>query len=151
MRRLSGYPPWFYGFALAVLCTLFGSGMLLIPHLMEFRLDMDPPIEVSSGLRLGSAALHSFIAFIAIGLVGALANVHMRAGWHRKLNRTSGLFLLGIFLFLLASAVGIYYFGDETLSQFASLGHTLVGLALLLFFIWHSLRGRNIRKRQLRR
>ena len=148
MRRLSGYPPWFYGFALTVLAILFASGLLLIPHLMEFRLDMDAPLQVSSGVRLGSAALHSFIAFIAIGLVGALANVHMRAGWHRKLNRTSGLLLLGIFGFLLGSAVGIYYFGDEALSQFASLSHTLVGLALLLFFIWHSLRGRTIRRQQ---
>lgn len=151
MRRLSGYPQWFYGFALVVLATLFASGLVLIPHLLEFRLDMDSPVQVSSGLRLGSAAVHCFIAFVAIGLVGSLANVHMRAGWHRKLNRTSGLLLLGLFLCLLATAVGIYYFGDEDLSRFASLGHTLVGLALLLFFLWHSLRARWIRGQQQKR
>lgn len=64
-------------------------GSSLIPHLVECRLDMDAPIQVCSRGRQDNAALHSFIAFIAIGLVGALANVHRRAGGRSAGNSKS--------------------------------------------------------------
>ena len=145
MRRLSGYPHWFYATILAVLTVLLGSGVLLLPHMLELRLDMDSPVQVSGSLRLAGAALHSFSAFLSIGFIGALATVHMRAGWHRKLNRFSGVALLCLFAFLLLSAVGIYYFGDQDLSRLSSLSHSLVSLAVVVLFIWHSIAGRRLR------
>lgn len=148
MRRLSGYPHWFYAAIMAVLTILLASGILLLPHMLELRMDMESPVHVSGSVRLGGAALHSFSAFLAIGVIGALATVHMRAGWNRKLNRFSGTTLLGLFFFLLASAVGIYYFGDMDLSRLSSLGHSLVGLALVPLFVWHSIAGRRIRRQR---
>lgn len=150
MRRLSGYPPWFYAAILAVLAVLLGSGLLLLPHMLELRLDMDSPLQVPGSLRLAGAALHSFSAFLAIGFIGALATVHMRAGWQRKLNRFSGLALLCLFGFLLLSAVGIYYFGDEELSRLSSLSHSLTSLAVAALFTWHSVAGRRIRLQKRR-
>ena len=151
MHRLSGYPQWLYGGILLVLALLLGSGTLLIPHLLELRLDMDSPVHVSGGIRLGSAAMHSLSAFLTVGVVGALATVHMRAGWKRKLNRLSGILLFAIFAFLLLSALGIFYFGDMDLSRLSSLSHTLVGVALVPLFIWHSVAGRRIRNQHQRR
>ena len=151
MHRLSGYPQWFYAAILIVLTILLGSGTLLIPHLLELRLDMDSPVHVPGGIRLGSAALHSLSAFFTVGIIGALATVHMRAGWKRKLNRLSGVLSLCLLLFLVLSALGIYYFGDMDLSRLSSLSHTLVGLVLIPLFFWHGIAGRRIRRQHQRR
>ncbi|WP_193161408.1 hypothetical protein [Microbulbifer hainanensis] len=150
MRRLSGYPRWFYAALMIVVTALVASGILLLPNMIELRLDMDAPVHLSGSLRLASAAAHSFTAFLAIGVVGALATVHMRVGWNRKQNRKSGISLLALFFFLLASAVGIYYFGDMDLSRLSSLSHSLVGLVLVLLFAWHAVVGRRIRLQKRR-
>ncbi|WP_346837236.1 hypothetical protein [Microbulbifer sp. SAOS-129_SWC] len=150
MRRLSGYPRWFYAALMITVAALTASGLLLIPNMMELRLDMDAPLHFSGSLRLASAATHSLTAFLTIGLIGALATVHMRAGWHRRQNRVSGLLLVLLFAFLLASAVGIYYFGDMDLSRLSSLSHSLVGLVLVLLFAWHAVVGRRIRLQKRR-
>jgi len=150
MRRLSGYPRWFYAALMITVAALTGSGLLLIPNMLELRLDMDAPLHIAGSLRLTSAATHSFTAFLTIGLVGALATVHMRAGWHRRQNRVSGIALVALFFFLLASAVGIYYFGDMDLSRWSSLSHSIVGLVLVLLFGWHAVVGRRIRLRKQR-
>ena len=72
-------------------------------------------------------------------------DLDIRLGWRRRMNRLSGCLLLIRFVLLLFSAVDIYYLGDPDLSRFTSLFHSVIGLTLILFFIWHSIRGRRIR------
>ncbi|WP_226646776.1 hypothetical protein [Microbulbifer variabilis] len=146
MRRLSGYPRWFYSALIAASVGLLASGILLIPTMMDLRLDMEPPVQIPGDLRLTGAAIHCLIAFITIGMVGALATVHMRSGWRRKLNRVSGILLLLLFSFLLLSGTGIYYFGDPELSQLSSLTHTIAGAIIAVLFTWHLAMGLRIRR-----
>jgi hypothetical protein len=145
MRRLSSYPRWFFSLLISVLLALLSSGLLLIPSMMEMRLDLAAPFAVDGGLRVGSAALHTTAAFLTMILVGALSIVHMRMGWRRHLNRISGLALLLFLAVLLLSAVGMFYFGDEAFSRVSSIVHTLAGFALTVLFLWHLEHGRRIR------
>ena len=146
MRRLSGYPVWYYGFMLSILLGLFASALVILPNTMEMRFDMDTPFHVSSGIRLASTAAHSFLGFISIALLGSLTALHTRLGWQRRLNRLSGSVLIGGFALLLLSAIGIYYLGDPDLSRFTSLLHTIIGFAFAAIFIWHCIKGRKIRR-----
>ena len=145
MRRLSGYPEWFYQVTITMLAGLLMSAVLLIPNTLEMRLDVDVPIHVTGNYRLFGAVVHSLTGFLSMGLLGALIPLHIRLGWRRRINRFSGCTLLIIFALLLFSAIGIYYIGNPDLSRFVSLFHTLVGLTLILFFIWHSVQGQRIR------
>lgn len=146
MRRLSGYPAWFYGLTIGILLSLLASALLLVPNTAEMRLDMDVPVHIGGNLRLGAAAAHSFLGFLSLVLLGSLIALHMRLGWQRGLNCFSGIALVVAFALLLLSAIGIYYFGNPDLSRYASLSHTLIGFVLAALFIWHSVQGRRIRR-----
>ena len=78
-------------------------------------------------LFLGVALALSF-AFVVLSMFGALAAVHMRAGFRRQRNRTTGLLLLSAFVVLALTALGIYYLGDEKFGVWASTIHLVVGL-----------------------
>lgn len=145
MRRLRGYPQWFYATSLAVLATLFVSGLLLLPDMLDMRLEWDMPFRIGGGLRITSAALHSTAGFLSLSVLGALATLHVRVGWYHRRNRWSGVTLLVLFALLLVSAIGIYYLGDPAWSRGSSVLHTLAGFALTALFAWHLLNGRRIR------
>ena len=151
MRRMAGYPRGFYGFMIAVFMALVASGLMLLPSMLQMRLDWESPLHVGGDLRLASAALHCVAAFLAMGLLGALSTVHMRAGWHRRRNRVSGVSLLVLLLVLMLTAVGVYYFGDENLSRWSSLIHTVVGLLLVAVVLWHGVIGHRLYNRRVQR
>lgn len=151
MRRMAGYPRGFYTMLVLVCVALVGSGILLLPNMFSMRLDMDPPFDINGDLRLASAALHCGAAFLVMMLVGSLASVHMRAGWHRRQNHFSGIFVTVLFFVLTFTAVGIYYFGDEDLSRWSSLLHGAGGLLLVVMTLWHGVAGHLIYNRRVRR
>lgn len=151
MRRLAGYPRGFYSVLVVVFFALAVTGALLLPHMLTMRLDWDVPMVISGSTRLADAALHCGAAFVIMMLVGALASVHMRAGWHRRENIISGVLLCLLFLLLTATAVGIYYFGDEALSQWSSVIHTVGGLLLVAAVVWHGVVGHLIHNRRYHR
>lgn len=64
------------------------------------------------------------------------------ANWRRARQRISGA-TVGIALLLLAaSAVGLYYLGDDTLGNAAALLHLGTGVVLVFAFGWHWMRAR---------
>lgn len=142
-----GYPRGFYLFLLGVLTLLVGSGVMLVPSLLDMRLGWEVPVSISGDLRLDSAAVHSLAGFLTLGALGSLTTLHVRRGWHRRLNHVSGTALLVLFPALLITAVAIYYLGDPDLSLLASVTHTLLGLAVTATLLWHQLNGRRIRAR----
>ncbi len=145
MRRMSGYPRWFYKVLMLAFLVLLGSGVLLLPHLFSLRLEWEIGWEIASSTRLFSVALHSTFGFLVMAAVGALFSIHMRAGWRRRANIFSGMLLLSLFALMWLSAIGIYYFGDEQFSRWSSIVHVLAAASALLVFVWHHIVGERFR------
>jgi hypothetical protein len=86
---------------------------------------------------VATAALHAAAGFALMMLTGALWSIHMRAGWRKHRRRGSGLALALLMAGLAVSAVGVYYFGNETLAAAAAFIHLGMGSLLVLVFGWH--------------
>ncbi len=131
---------------MVVLAVLVASGVLLIPDMLEMRLDWPSPVVVAGDVRLGSAAAHSLAGMITVGLAGALSTHHARSGWLRRRNHASGILMIALVLALVVTAVGIYYLGDPGWSRSASASHALLGLFVTAVFAWHHVNGRRLRR-----
>lgn len=140
--RMKGYPKWFFAFLIWVLLGLFVSGFLLIPTMLEVRLEWQMFWRLTSDMRILTAAIHTFLSFIVLGVIGALMPIHMRAGWRHRRHHRSGLTLFGMTLLLLMTAIGIYYLSDEQTSLYASLIHLASGAGMIMLAVYHILRGR---------
>ena len=125
---------------------LLGTGLALLPSMLEMRLDIGMPWRVEGGLRLCAAALHCTAGFLLLGMVGALLAIHVRIGWRRRLNRISGVTLLVLIALMLVTVLGIYYMGDERWSRASSVIHTGAGLLAVGLVVWHSVKGRRLRR-----
>ncbi|MCJ9428657.1 hypothetical protein [Kordiimonas marina] len=138
---MKGYPKLF-GWTLIL--TAFGlllSGLLLIPSMLDFRLEMDVPWRLGASARLMTAALHAGVAFLMLMFLGALWSVHMRGHWRKGKHRVSGSLLVSSFVLMALTGLGIYYFGGEGLSLGASIAHVGAGLFGTGLFLWHGIRG----------
>lgn len=134
---MKGYPHWFLPALLGTTATIAVTGVLLAPGTLVTRADMDLAWMLPADGRLATAALHAAAGFAVMLATGALFSIHMRAGWRKGRRRGSGA-TLGILMATLAlSAVGVYYFGSETLAAAAALAHLGLGLALVVVFGWH--------------
>ena len=141
---MKGYPKWFSRRFISLnLSFLFFTGFLLIPITLDLQLGWEVPWHLSGEPRVMVTALHAFFSFASLVMVGSLASIHMRQGWKRRLRRTSGISLVGSFVLLTLTALGIYYFGNEQLSLIARLTHMALGISLPLLYVLHmSLRRR---------
>jgi hypothetical protein len=70
-------------------------------------------------------------------VLGALLQHHVRVGLRHKRRIISGLTLLGINLALVVTGYGLYYAGDETLRNWSSLAHSVLGFAVVGSLIAH--------------
>ncbi len=135
---MKGYPDWFTPKLISIImASLFFTGLLLAPTTLQFRLQFDVPWRLNSESKILTAALHSFFSLVTIALVGALSSIHMRQEWKRDKNRLSGIILLSVLLFLTLTGLGIYYFGDDLLSSVSSVSHLVVGIIVLVIYVWH--------------
>src|SRR5256885_2243462 len=80
---------WWWIFALVPV-----SGVMLIPAMLEMRLDWSIVFALPSGSRVWVAALHALAAFATLMVLGALLPLHIRHGWRRRLYFKSGLTLM---------------------------------------------------------
>ena len=145
---MKGYPRWFQSALVGGCSLLYATGCLLAPTTLDMRAAWTPAWRLAANARLGMAAAHAALGLLAMIVVGALWSVHMRAGWRKRRQRGSGLWLVLGLLWLGISAVGVYYLADEGLANIAGLGHLAVGLALLPPFVWHAVTGHRRRARQ---
>jgi len=148
MKRLSGYPNEFYWAQIFATLAVWLSGLWLLPSALEFKLQYEVDWALPLETRLPAVISHVVAAFFLLFLLGALWFGHMRAGWRKRLNRTSGAALAVMFAVLAGTGVALYYAGSETGQLFNSVVHSVVGMALLLIFVVHMLLGRRIRKRR---
>jgi hypothetical protein len=142
---MKGYPRFFRPLLWAILSALLVTGLLLAPSALEMRLEWEVPWRLGPGLRLPVAAVHALLAFVALSVLGALAALHVRAGFRRRRNVVSGLALLLSFAALVLSAVGIYYLGEERPGAWASAIHLVVGLLAPLALTLHFVVARRMR------
>ena len=136
------YPRGFMSLLHGTLLTLLGSGLLLAPGALQMRLEWDMPWVLSSGLRVWVAALHALSFLLMFALVGALWTVHIRTGWVRRENLTSGALLLLAFALLGLSGLALYYAGGERLPVWSAVLHLLAGGALPALYVVHRLGAR---------
>lgn len=143
---MKGYPRWFEPALLATTSFAFTTGCLLVPTTLALRADWSVGWRLSAGARSPMVAAHAALAFFFLIAIGALWSVHMRAGWRRHRQRTSGLMLVLMLLWLGVSGVGVYYLVDESWANAAGITHAAVGLVLAVPFLWHAIVGWRYRR-----
>lgn len=144
---MNGYPRWFVPGLVAALLLMLATGLLLAPTTLALRAEMAVPWRLPGSGRVLCAAIHAAGGFAMVLLVGALWSLHMRAGWRARKQVVSGSMLGIVMLLLAASAVIIYYAGDEGLGVAAALFHLGTGVAVVIPFAWHWWHGRQVRMR----
>lgn len=135
---MKGYPRWFSRTFITLIMLLVSlSGCLLVPSLLEMRLEWEEIWTPLKDYRTLVVATHTLSGILIMMVLGALWSIHMRVGWRAKEKRTSGSLSVLAFLLVAISSIGILYFGDEMLSLGSSLVHTALGLAVIPVFAIH--------------
>ncbi len=86
--------------------------------------------------------LHGGAAMAMLMMLGALVPLHVRRGWRRRRNRTTGILMVAGNGVLILTAFGLYYLGSDMLRPWTSGIHIGIGLAVPLLFVVHVLVGR---------
>lgn len=128
--RRQGYPVSFMPILGLVGVSLLTTGILLIPLLLTMQMELDLPWYPSGWIRNLITGTHVLSGFLLVFLLGAVAIVHIRAGWLRGEKRLSGTFATGMITLLAVTAVLLLYSPLEVLSHQAAIMHLFLGIAL---------------------
>lgn len=144
---MNGYPKHFLFFLITTTIIVLISGLFLVPTFMIFRMESDIEwlmnFPFSSGeLRQLTTTFHAISGWLMAWFIGAIWTIHMRSHWRRNENRLSGVIFTSVWALLIASSLGIYYFGDPDLSKLSSLIHVSVGLLIPFALLAHRKTGR---------
>jgi cyanate permease len=101
--------------------------------------------EMWSRMSASLLMLHGAAAMLMLVLFGSLMPFHVRVGWRRQRNRTTGTVMLAANVALIVTAFGLYYAGAERARDWASDLHIGIGFALPALLTLHVLRGRRRR------
>lgn len=95
--------------------------------------------------------LHGLALIPALLGFGGLFVIHVPKGWRSKNQRNTGVALLAIIGVLILSGYLLYYVGDDSLRNWTSVTHWVIGLAMPAVFMGHYLQRRQSAKRDVRR
>lgn len=129
--------------------SVYGSfGLLLASGLVWLVLDEFVRIAGEFGSEPHPAehtalVVHGVAAYAFLVVGGAMLPVHVALGWSTKRNLKSGIAFVAVLLLLAASALGLYYLGDDLLRGQVSLIHWATGLLAPPLLCIHVLRGRS--------
>lgn len=87
---------------------------------------------------------HGCIAALSIWCIGLIFVIHIKRGWQKNLNRTTGTIIAVMALVLLLTGMGLYYLGDENLRVSTATAHWIVGLAAAAALPAHIYWGRRL-------
>jgi uncharacterized membrane protein YdfJ with MMPL/SSD domain len=93
--------------------------------------------------------LHGLVLIPALLAIGGMLVAHIPKGWDHVRQRIAGIALCAVLAVLIVSGYMLYYAGDETLRDWASLAHWVIGLSLPAVFLWHFLNGLRARRRRI--
>lgn len=135
---MKGYPKWLNGsFIKLFYLSLILSGALLIPTLLEFKLEISVPWRLKTPTRDVVAYIHYILGTCSLILIGSLWSIHMRREWRRKEKRFSGTILALLHIFLFITSSGILYLGNEEYSNIASTLHFIFSLLFIMIILIH--------------
>lgn len=128
----------------AVVYLAFGA-LLLTGAVLMFP-EHRPTSESWEKLPALSRKIHGGAAMLTLLALGALT-AHVKRGWKAAKNRFSGLLLLGLSAFLIATGYGLYYAADEDFRAWLIRWHGWIGLDTLVLLPAHVIAGRIIIRR----
>jgi hypothetical protein len=81
--------------------------------------------------------LHGAAAMAGLVVFGSLFPGHIARAWRLRVNRLSGLSMLGLAVLLLVTGWGLYYVGDEEIRGWISFVHWFVGIVAGAALVLH--------------
>jgi len=133
---------WHRRLLVATLSAVAATGVLWF--LLHDVMDREPD-EVLRTLLVA----HGVIAFASAIAFGSVLPLHVLAGWRQRRNRLTGLAVALTVVLLIASALLLYYGGEET-RAWARLIHLAVGFAAIVAVPLHVVLGRRLRNQRER-
>lgn len=144
--RLVGWQIWLLSMS-GIGLWLSGGAWLLLHYYGqkpgEFGPEMNP-------LEPWTMKLHGLVLIPALLGIGGMFVAHIPKGWDHVHQRVAGVALASVLAALIGSGYLLYYAGDDTLRNWASMAHWSVGLVLPAIFIWHYVNGQLVRRRMAR-
>lgn len=121
-----------------VAAVLWASGLawLLLENYVRIESDFGPVHHWSQAWLL---KLHGVLAMFAVWGFGVMWTFHIRRAWRLRRHRASGGTMFTVVLTLSLTGLLLYYAGGETLRQWSSLVHWVIGLAAGLALIVHAI------------
>lgn len=98
--------------------------------------------ETAHPLEIWWLRLHGLMAFAMLVAIGSVLPNHVRRAWHLRKNRSAGLGLSLMLLWLSLTGYALYYFSSDENDAWLPLLHWIAGLALPLMLVLHIWRGR---------
>ena len=135
LKRLQRY------FLYAVLALLFLSGVAWT----YWTYLAATPGDFETTAKAWAMKIHGVVAMAVLVLIGMLLSGHVKFAWRARRNRANGSVFLSVFAVLTVTGYGLYYAGGETLREWTSWIHLVVGLALPILLLIHIFLGRRTR------
>ena len=137
IRLGKNHKRWLYG----TLALLWASGVawLVLHYFFTTQGEFGP---APHPLAKWALRLHGLAAFATLAAIGSVLPVHARRAWHLKKNRSSGLLMKSLFLWLALTAYALYYFADDEVRPWLPWLHWGVGLGVPLLLAAHIWIGR---------
>lgn len=128
---------WVY----SVLGVLFLSGLAwMIVHYGMARTENEIPLpHPSEPLWL---KIHGAAAMVTLLILGTLIPIHIKRAWAMRKNRLTGFIFTSLMAVLVLTGYGLYYSGSETLREWTSWSHMILGCLGPLFLAWHVIIGK---------
>ncbi len=130
------------------LLWLSGAAWLLLHYYGQVAGEFGPE---TNPLEPWFLRVHGLVLIPALLGFGGLFVVHIPKGWKNSYQRNVGVALTAVLAALIISGYMLYYVGDESLRDWTSLIHWVLGLAIPTLFIWHYLHARWIMRSTKRR
>jgi len=123
--------------------ALFASGVmwLIAYYLLAETTDYG---VIPSQYEMLSLQVHGLAAPLFLLVMGAIFPLHIARAYKSGINLFTGMTLLVAFGVLSASGYLLYYCGDESLRNLASIAHSSLGLLAAPILVFHIFRGRKL-------
>ncbi len=142
--RLAGWQIWLVSLGGAGL-WLSGGAWLLLHHFGQKEGQFGPEINP---LEPWMMKLHGLVLIPVLLGIGGMFVAHIPKGWDHVHQRVAGVALCAVLAVLVASGYMLYYVGDDSMREWTSMVHWIVGLVLPAIFVWHYLNGLLVRRRR---